>query len=80
MHGGIGQILEVYRNVPFPDAQTFVVRSGDKPTIVVDECNGVDSAYGNGNKCTRRERIYIETNYLHRDRKMKERKQNPKHT
>lgn len=44
VHRRIGNVLDVDRNVPLPDAHRFVVGRRDEPTVLVDERDRVDGA------------------------------------
>mmetsp|Transcript_6218 Transcript_6218/g.14075 ORF Transcript_6218/g.14075 Transcript_6218/m.14075 type:complete len:282 (+) Transcript_6218:47-892(+) len=43
MHRGIGNVLDGYTNVPFPDQHFFIITGGyHLGAIIFNECNGVD--------------------------------------
>lgn len=42
VHGRFGDVLDDDRNVVIPHTHSFVVRSGDESSIVVDKVDGVD--------------------------------------
>lgn len=44
VHRWIRNVFHIDRNVPFPNAHTFVIGCGDEPTILVDERNRIDGA------------------------------------